>query len=390
MAVDRQRYRVWINIIATLSTLIVAVLPILVSQHIHRSMVHEEKTKMKLWAAATEALGGENEDAPINVMLQIVSSNTTIPVILVNDNDSIVAFNNISIKPTLDTVRYLQQLRKSFGNHYAPLPIDLGGGNKQLLYYDDSSTLRELYIFPLIQLPIFLFFLIVVALAWHLANKNGQNQLWIGLSKETAHQLGTPISSLIAWIELLRETDSDSTMLDEMRKDVARLETISHRFQRFGADPTLSMHDIVPLINGTLQYLERRISKGVTVFTNIPRGPIYIKTNEDLFSWVIENLVKNAVDAMDGKGQITLTVQVRNKSVYIDISDTGKGVSRQNRHKIFRPGFSTKKKGWGLGLSLARRIVNNYHKGKLILLRSEPMLGTTFRIKLPLCSGMRI
>lgn len=384
MPLLKEKYRLALQLIAILASILVAVLPLVMSQRIHHSMVKEEKAKMELWANATEAMGSEEESAPSNVLLQIISSNNTIPVILADSCNAILSFNNIAIPDGRDTLAYLETALRKYGNRYKPISIDLGDAGKQLLYYGDSSTLRELNLFPLIQLPLFLFLLAVLALAWHLAKKNAQNQLWAGLSKETAHQLGTPISSLMAWIELLREETDNEEMLQEMSKDIHRLEIISHRFQKFGSSPQYIESDLRTLVSDSLSYLKSRIGKSVTLSTQMPEEAIIIACNEALLSWVIENLVKNGADAMRGEGPIVIEVSTKGKHAVIDITDKGMGIARKNRRKIFRPGFSTKKRGWGLGLSLARRIVNEYHKGKLSLLYSELGKGSTFRIRLPL------
>lgn len=377
-----------LKIIAIGVALLVATLPIVVSQRIHQRLVKEEHLKMELWTDATEAIAGNDENAPFNILLKIISSNHTIPVILVNSKDSIIASNNISLPSSpQDSIKTLQKLQRQFAKKYSPLEIDLGNEGKQYLYYGDSYTLREINIFPLIQLPLFILLLLVLGIVWYLANRNTQNKLWAGLSKETAHQLGTPISSLMAWIELLKEEKENLDMLQEMQKDIARLETISHRFQKVGSTPQFQEKDICKLINNAISYLQSRISKEVKLSTQLPSSPILIHCNDVLLSWVIENLVKNGVDAMKGKGQMTIKVSRKEKSLVLDITDNGCGIPIKIRRKIFHPGFTTKKKGWGLGLSLARRIINEYHKGKLFILYSEVGKGTTFRIRLPLDKG---
>lgn len=384
MPFPRERFRVVLQWIAAFASIVVATLPIVVSQRIHHSMVKEEKSKMELWANATEAIGSDEDSAPVNVMLQIISSNNTIPVILTSSKDSIITFNNIVIPSSQDSTIYLQRLLKKYGKLYKPISINLGEAGVQLLYYGNSSTLHELNLFSLIQLPLFLFLLLILGLAWHLAKRNAQNQLWAGLSKETAHQLGTPISSLMAWIELLRDSGGDEAMLQEMRKDVNRLEIISHRFQKFGSTPQYTDSDLQEILSNSLNYLQSRISKKISLTTEFPQESLRIACNESLLSWVIENLVKNGVDALKGEGPIHIKLFRKGDQALIDISDKGVGIARKNRRKIFHPGFSTKKRGWGLGLSLARRIINEYHKGKLTLLYSEVGEGSTFRIRLPL------
>lgn len=385
MKIFSDQSRRWLNITALFVAVIVAIIPVLVSRRIHDNMVVEERNKVQLWAAATEALGGDSEDAPLNVMLQIISSNKTIPVILTNSKDSIIAFNNIRIPSKADTAQVLKRKLATFKKEYPPLPIDLGSAGFQQLYYGQSSTLRELFIFPVVQVVAFTLFLIILIFSWYISNKNSQNKLWVGLSKETAHQLGTPISSLMAWLVLLREGEHDAYMYDEIEKDIKRLETISHRFQKIGGDAQFTTCDVSLIVQEAISYLRTRISKGVTIFISPSNEPLLADVNVELFGWVIENLVKNAVDAMEGKGEISITISARgNNKAIIDITDTGKGIARQHKRKIFQPGFTTKKKGWGLGLSLARRIINTYHKGQLVLLRTEVGMGTTFRIKLPI------
>lgn len=348
-------------------------------------MVYEERAKMELWASSTEALASNEADASLNVLLSIIRSNKTIPVILCNKEDSILSYNNIELKEGIDTLQKLTYTLENFKKRYPPIVIDLGEAGKQYLYYSDSSTLKELFIFPTIQIFIFVFFVLILIVAWYLAQKNAQNRLWIGLSKETAHQLGTPISSLMAWTELLQGELQDGTPLEEMNKDIERLKTIAHRFQKIGSAPQYEERNLTQEIVQITQYMEQRISKEVSIFLDVPqKGVILIKLIPSLWSWVIENLIKNAVDAMKGKGEITITLEQRGRYALIDITDTGKGIPPRYRRKIFHPGFTTKKHGWGLGLSLARRIVEVYHHGKIMVLRSELDVGTTFRIKLPL------
>lgn len=380
-----ERLRRPLNILLALVALIVATVPILLSQKLHKRMVAEERAKMELWASSTEALASNEADASLNVLLSIIRSNKTIPVILCNKADSIISYNNIELKQGVDTLQKLSHTLTNFKKRYPPIVIDLGEQGRQYLYYSDSSTLQELFIFPSIQIFIFIFFVLILIIAWYLAQKNAQNKLWIGLSKETAHQLGTPISSLMAWTELLQGELQDVTPIDEMNKDIERLQTIAHRFQKIGSAPQYEERNLTHDITQIVQYMEQRISKGVTIFLDVPKKDVIrIKLIPSLWSWVIENLIKNAVDAMKGKGEITITLEQKGKYALIDITDTGKGIPPRDRRKVFHPGFTTKKHGWGLGLSLARRIVEVYHHGKITILRSEVGIGTTFRIKLPL------
>ncbi len=380
-----ERLRLPLNILLALVALVVAVVPILLSQKLHKKMVEEERIKMELWAASTEALASDAVDAPLNVLLSIIRSNKTIPIILCDKSDSIISYNNIDLPPHTDSLTTLTNTLADFKKDYPPIVIDLGSQGQQFLYYSDSSTLKELFLFPTIQIFIFVVFVFILLMAWYLAQKNAQNKLWIGLSKETAHQLGTPISSLMAWTELLQGEVQDPTPIHEINKDIERLQTITHRFQKIGSAPQYEERDLAQEITQMAQYMERRISKEVCIFLDVPQGEIIrVQLVPSLWSWVIENLIKNAVDAMRGKGEITITLERRGKYALIDLTDTGKGISPRDRHKVFRPGFTTKKHGWGLGLSLVRRIIEVYHNGRIIILRSEVGIGTTFRIKLPL------
>ena len=267
---------------------------------------------------------------------------------------------------------------------YPPIAIDLGAEGYQYLYYSDSSTLESLTLFPWLQGVVFILFVGIVIIAAVWAKRNAQNRLWVGLSKETAHQLGTPISSLLAWLELLRAEGIAEESLVEMDKDVERLQTIAHRFQKIGSEPHFERCDLAEEVATSARYISTRISRGVTLFYDFPSEPLPVMLIPALWSWVIENLVKNAVDAMQGKGEITIAIERRGHVALIDITDTGRGIAPRHRRRIFNPGFTTKSRGWGLGLSLARRIVETYHHGRITLLRSEVGIGTTFRIKIPL------
>ncbi len=377
-------YRLWLHSAAIVLALTVAVIPAILSYRIHRKMVDEEEAKMRLWANATEAIASDNESAPIDLLLSIISSNTSIPIILANDSNTILSFNNIRIPSRVDSVAFLQKKLSLFKKQHSPIAIRLSEEQHQYLYYGNSSTLAQLLFFPLIQTTIFIFFIAIIALAWWLAKRSAQNLLWIGLSKETAHQLGTPISSLMAWVELLKEKNNVPEICYEMEKDIDRLMNISHRFQKIGGNAATEIYNLNQLVEEITSYLQQRISKGVKIFIADNSEPIFVRINRDLMGWVLENIVKNGVDAMEGKGEITIHVERKNKHAILDITDTGKGIPRANRRNVFKPGFTTKKKGWGLGLSLAKRIVESPHQGKISILHTEVGRGTTFRIRLPL------
>lgn len=379
-----KHYSLSLNILLALLAIAVATLPVVLSQQLHRKMVADERAKMELWAEATEGLASDSEENALNLMLHIIQSNETIPILLVTDRDSIVSFNNITIPEGRDTSVFLSRYLAQVRGGYPPIAIDLGVEGYQYLYYSDSSTLESLTLFPWLQGVVFILFVGIVIIAAVWAKRNAQNRLWVGLSKETAHQLGTPISSLLAWLELLRAEGIAEESLVEMDKDVERLQTIAHRFQKIGSEPHFERCDLAEEVATSARYISTRISRGVTLFYDFPSEPLPVMLIPALWSWVIENLVKNAVDAMQGKGEITIAIEHRGHVALIDITDTGRGIAPRHRRRIFNPGFTTKSRGWGLGLSLARRIVETYHHGRITLLRSEVGIGTTFRIKIPL------
>lgn len=379
-----KHYSLSLNILLALLAIAVATLPVVLSQQLHRKMVADERAKMELWAEATEGLASDSEENALNLMLHIIQSNETIPILLVTDRDSIVSFNNISIPEGRDTLEYLSRYLAQVRGGYPPIAIDLGTEGYQYLYYSDSSTLESLTLFPWLQGVVFILFVGIVIIAAVWAKRNAQNRLWVGLSKETAHQLGTPISSLLAWLELLRAEGIAEESLVEMDKDVERLQTIAHRFQKIGSEPHFERCDLAEEVATSARYISTRISRGVTLFYDFPSEPLPVMLIPALWSWVIENLVKNAVDAMQGKGEVTIAIERRGHVALVDITDTGRGIAPRHRRRIFNPGFTTKSRGWGLGLSLARRIVETYHHGRITLLRSEVGIGTTFRIKIPL------
>ena len=379
-----KHYSLSLNILLALLAIAVATLPVVLSQQLHRKMVADERAKMELWAVATEGLASDSEENALNLMLHIIQSNETIPILLVTDRDSIVSFNNITIPEGRDTSVFLSRYLAQARGGYPPIAIDLGAEGYQYLYYSDSSTLESLTLFPWLQGVVFILFVGIVIIAAVWAKRNAQNRRWVGLSKETAHQLGTPISSLLAWLELLRAEGIAEESLVEMDKDVERLQTIAHRFQKIGSEPHFERCDLAEEVATSARYISTRISRGVTLFYDFPSEPLPVMLIPALWSWVIENLVKNAVDAMQGKGEITIAIERRGHVALIDITDTGRGIAPRHRRRVFNPGFTTKSRGWGLGLSLARRIVETYHHGRITLLRSEVGIGTTFRIKIPL------
>ena len=362
-----------VKIILVVAAVIIAVASLLVSHFLVRDLSEEEHHRMEVWAQALHTLN-EVEDGPaLSLVLSVMEGNNTIPVIVVNDDGSIYDYRNIQDSTGL----YV----------YAHRMIQAGDTirvGSQLVCYDESIMLKRLSAWPYVQLGIVLIFVVVAIFALLSSKRAEQNKVWVGLSKETAHQLGTPVSSLMAWVEMLKEQYPDDDLLPEMDKDVKRLQLIAERFSKIGSLPEpvdSSMNDVLTHV---VDYMDRRTSKKVAIQAHFPSQEVIVKMNASLFEWVIENLCKNAVDAMEnGEGRIDLWLSEEGSSVVIEVSDTGKGIRKKDISNVFTPGFTTKKRGWGLGLSLARRIVEEYHKGRIYVKHSEVGKGTTFRIEIP-------
>lgn len=372
------------NLLLVILALVVASLPLILSEQLMNRMEQEERLKIQTWAKATESIASESGDALNDLALQIIESNTTIPLILTSAEDDIIGYKNLNEDKVAKDSTYLSSELQRFKSGYPPIVIDLGGAGKQYLYYNDSSTLRQLLRFPYLQTGVFMIYIIILVITIHSMRRWEQDRIWVGLSKETAHQLGTPISSLMAWIELLKEYNLPTEVIDHMAQDIGRLGLIAHRFQKIGSQPELQPTDLNAQIEQGVIYLSQRISKQVEISFRPATEPLICNITADLMNWVVENMVKNAVDAMDGKGQISIVVKQRGRQACIDVSDTGKGMTRHTQRMIFKPGFTTKKRGWGLGLSLVRRIIQDYFKGRIYVKHSELQVGTTFRIILPL------
>ena len=379
----------WINqysavrIIVIIVAIFFAVVSLVISDRLVSQMAEEERHKMELWAAATQSVTSNDYEESLLFASRIIESNTTIPMIQVNARGEIINYNNIDL-PRTDPSRYLYQKLKEFRAGYPPIEIDYGLG-KEYLYYSDSTTLKQLLLFPYVQVAVFLIILGVSVLAIVSLKRADQNFIWEGMSRETAHQLGTPISSLMAWRELLMAQAVDPMVVQEMGKDIQRLEMIADRFQKIGSSPKLEPCDLGVLVMKAVAYLQPRISKGVSISVlDEPEEAVYVLASEQLIAWVFENLIKNAVDAMQSKGAISIRYGAGEEHAFIEIQDTGKGLPRAQWEKIFRPGYTTRQRGWGLGLSLARRIVQDYHKGRIYVRHSELGVGTTFRILLTL------
>lgn len=364
-----------------LTAIIIAVSTFFVTSSLADSLAQEERSKMQLWAAATSELATMDTDCDVKFVQSVITRNTTIPVILTGDSlTDILSYRNIDMENT-DSGQ-LKQMAKEFAAINNPIEIDLGNGEKQYICYGESKLLKNLSYYPIVYIVVFLLYALLLTVVLIALKRAEQNRVWIGLTKETAHQLGTPISSLLAWTEILKSRYPEDDMLPEMEHDVQRLRTIAERFSQVGSKQELALSDLNAVTKKAFDYMRARISKKINMEFSAT-GDIQVMLNAPLFEWVMENLCKNAVDAMENDGTIRVQVRQNGNCAVIDISDTGKGLPIKNYKRIFYPGFTTKKRGWGLGLSLAKRIIEEYHHGKIYVKHSEIGKGTTFRIELP-------
>lgn len=364
--------------------LVLVVISVSFTTRLANQFAQEEQRKIELWAEATQQLNAINEDDEINpIILSVLKENTTIPVYLVDSNHQLLESCNVEI-PQNDSVEFIRNKINELQQSQDPIVININD-DVQYIYYEDSTLLRQLYWFPYIQIAVIVAFLIIAVIALILAQRSERNNLWVGLSKETAHQLGTPISSLNAWSELLKVTYPEDHLIPQMDEDIRRLQMITERFSKIGSQPTLERHLILPILRSAMDYMRVRTSNKITYTLKIDNtndSSCYALVCVPLFEWVIENLCKNAIDSMEGKGEITISLQVIEQKICIDIKDTGKGIDRRHFKTIFKPGYTSKKRGWGLGLSLAKRIIEDYHRGKLFVKQSQIGHGSTFRISL--------
>lgn len=365
--------------------IVIALGSLFVSHQLVQDLSKEEESKIKIWAEATKEAACADTVAlsNINLILQIIESNKTIPVILYDKKDDYYTSHNIKISDKNEQT-FLKEKALSFEKRHDPILIETGDF-EQYVYYDDSYTLKRLQAYPYIQLGVISVFLIISFIALITTKKMEQDRLWVGLSKETAHQLGTPISSLMAWIEYLKLKEVDASILSDMEKDIERLQTVTERFSKIGSVPALEKANIVDSLTQTVSYLEKRMSNKVSFIHNFPDRKLYSLISAPLFGWVIENLTKNAIDAMCGQGTIIYSISEKADLIIIDIQDTGKGIQKSKFKEIFTPGYTTKTRGWGLGLSLAKRIIETYHKGKIYVKSSELNVGTVIRIEVSKC-----
>jgi two-component sensor histidine kinase len=376
---QKLRWKQWLLLIAVL----IGIFSLWYTDRLVQKLAHEEDKKVIIWANATrQLLKAEND---FNFLLDIIRDNETIPVILVDDGGNIIDSRNLDSTKTSND-KYMAQQLQSMKEEHQPIPIlyDEENGKYNYLYYRNSIILTQLKRYPYYQLSIIGVFIAVAYFAFSSSRKAEQNQVWVGMSKETAHQLGTPISSLNGWIQLIRETgkEAQEELLNELENDVKRLERITERFSKIGSAPELNQENVEAVLKNCIAYLRPRTSGRVKFSLSSANPECTALVNVPLFEWVIENLCKNAIDAMEAEGNLDISVQEKAERVWVDITDTGKGIPASKHKTVFKPGFTTKKRGWGLGLSLAKRIIEDYHKGSIYVQSSEPGKGTTFRIEL--------
>jgi signal transduction histidine kinase len=345
-----------------------------------RKLKVEERENVELWAEAIRLVSLSDTSQNLDFLSSIIDNNNTIPVILTDESDSIISARNFDAE-RIDDPKYLKKNLKKIKEKNEPIVIDLEYGHFNLIYYKDSIILTMLIFYPYIQLGIIILFILVSYLAFNSSRKAEQNQVWVGMSKETAHQLGTPTSSLAGWIEILQHKYPEISITKELARDVERLEKVTERFSRIGSKPALASENIVAIISRTVDYLKSRTSSKVKFIIDYSLNKeVVVPVNSALFEWVIENVIKNAIDSMEGNGDITVRISETEKNALIDIADTGKGIPKSAFNKIFNPGFTTKQRGWGLGLSLAKRIIEEYHNGRIFVRHSEVGKGSCIRI----------
>jgi len=361
---------------------IITILSTLFSNRLANDLANEERKKMELWAEAIRLFAAE----PVNgvemdytLSLKVIEGNNNIPVVLVDNKGQILDYNNLDLSKDKEEADLARESKKIIRKNKF-IEIKISDDVSHFVYYDDSSLLQKLTYFPFVQLLVMFVFVLVIVYALSTSKRAEQDRVWVGLSKETAHQLGTPISSLMAWVDLLKLKNIDEKLLNEISKDTQRLNTIAERFSKIGSKPETTPQDIRPALENAVNYIRNRSSKKITISMQLPEVEMPVLIHVPLFEWVIENLCKNAIDAMDATGRINISVIPDGKQLIIDVSDSGKGIAKTNFKNVFKPGYTTKKRGWGLGLSLVKRIIEENHDGKIFVKSSEIGKGTTFRM----------
>lgn len=364
-----------------LSALVIGVATLWFTNSLVKDLKNEERTKVKIWAKATEQTTDiDNLDEDISFIFEVINHNNTIPVILSDDQGKILYHKNFPPNK-IKKEGYLQKELLLMKKNSEPIVFEYADGKENRIYYKDSIILTRLKFFPYVMLLIVTLFIIIGYLAFSASRKSEQNKVWAGMARETAHQIGTPLSSLMGWITLLQAKEGVDDIAIEMNKDILRLQTIAERFSKIGSQPELVKLDLTKVLKHSFNYMKDRSSAKVKYEMDVP-STVFASINPQLFGWVVENIIRNAIDALEQKGTIFLSVKEQNKKIYIDITDTGKGIKSSELKTVFEPGFTTKKRGWGLGLSLVKRIVEEYHKGQVFVLSSELTKGTTFRVVL--------
>lgn len=376
-----------VKIILVLAAIVIAVTSLIISNIFVKDLAKEERNKMEIWADAMRSFNMADETTDLGLVLKVMNDNNTIPVIVLDNKGLVQICRNVDVgnRSEKDSVAYVSHLGKRLYDAGRFIRISMDDTNKKAyvdVCYDDSTILKRLAYYPYVQLGVVLIFVVVAIFALLTSKKAEQNKVWVGLSKETAHQLGTPISSLMAWIEILKENYPDDDLIPEMDKDVKRLQLIADRFSKIGSLPEPVPSSLSDVVDHVIDYMDRRTSSKVLMTKKFPQNDIIVNLNASLFEWVIENLCKNAVDAMEGEGHVTIEVLDLPGKAVIEVTDDGKGIRKKDISSVFKPGFTTKKRGWGLGLSLAKRIVEEYHHGRIFVKRSEVGVGTTFRIEI--------
>ncbi len=376
---QKRRWKLWLFLVA----IVIGAGSLFYTNYLMKKLSAEERKRVELWAKANEEIQKSDPNQDISFIFQVLLSNTTIPVILASPEDSIISYRNIDSLKMKNEAYQLRMLNDMKQNH-EPIEIELLDGKHNYIYFKDSVILKQLQFYPFIQLAIIALFILVSYLAFSTSRKSEQNHVWLGMSKETAHQLGTPISSLMGWVEVLKLDNPDNPSLVEIEKDIHRLERIAERFSKIGSIPTLNQEPIQNALINVFDYMRKRSSKKIEFSLFLPENKdIMVPLSVNLFEWVIENLCRNSIDAMNGEGTLSITLKEMDKQVVIDVCDTGKGIPKTKHKTVFEPGYTTKKRGWGLGLSLSKRIIEDYHKGRIFIKQSDPKTGTCFRIQLP-------
>lgn len=341
-----------------------------------------ERQRMAIWAEATKLLVLAEENTDISLYSSIIEANTTIPVYMTDADYHVILTRNVLV-PKQNAEAFYEKKISRLRESQTPIEVNVSPGVTQYIFYEESSLLRQLRLFPWLQMVVVLSFMALLITYIITSYRNEQNRVWVGLTKETAHQLGTPISSLNGWYELLRARYPEDDLLPDVATDINRLQLVAERFSRIGSLPTLSPTDLQQVFEGAFAYMRTRVSGKVQMQFTADDGDYCAMCDAPLLQWVAENLIKNAVDAMNGHGSITLHLHRLEDEIILDVTDTGKGIERKRYNQVFRPGYTTKSRGWGLGLSLCKRIIENYHRGRIFVLQSVPGKGTTFRIVLP-------